>query len=74
MGRRPRFMLPGVPQHVIHRGNNREPCFFSTQDYQTYLTILSEVSTKYGCKVHAYVLMTNHIHLLLTPHDPDSSN
>ncbi len=72
MARRPRFVLPGVPQHVIQRGNNREPCFFSTEDYQAYLSILSEVSTTYGCQVHAYVLMTNHTHLLVTPLESDS--
>jgi len=70
MARRPRFVLPGVPQHVIQRGNNREPCFFSTEDYLAYLSILNETGQKYGCQVHAYVLMTNHIHLLLTPLEP----
>jgi len=72
MARRPRFMLPGVAQHVIQRGNNREPCFFSSEDYLTYLSILNESSMQYGCQVHAYVLMTNHIHLLLTPIRPES--
>jgi putative transposase len=72
MGRRPRFVLPGVPQHIIQRGNNREPCFFSTEDYQTYLSLLAEVSIKYGCQIHAYVLMTNHVHLLLSPNESDS--
>ena len=72
MARRPRFVLPGVPQHVIQRGNNREPCFFSEEDYRAYLSILSEVSITYGCQVHAYVLMTNHIHLLVTPLGLDS--
>ncbi len=70
MARRPRFVLPGVPQHVIQRGNNREPCFFSNEDFQTYLSLLRETSTKYGCLVHAYVLMTNHVHLLLSPLEP----
>ena len=72
MGRRPRFVLPGVPQHIIQRGNNREPCFFSTEDYQTYLSLLAEVSIKYGCQIHAYVLMTNHVHLLSSPNESDS--
>ena len=72
MGRRPRFVLPGVPQHIIQRGNNREPCFFFIEDYRTYLTILNEACTRYGCQVHAYVLMTNHIHLLLTPYGTDN--
>ncbi|MBV2093395.1 MAG: transposase [Candidatus Thiodiazotropha sp. (ex Codakia orbicularis)] len=67
MPRKPRFNLIGIPQHVIQRGNNREPCFFSEQDYFRYLDDLTIASNKYGCKVHAYVLMTNHVHLLLTP-------
>lgn len=67
MARRPRFVLPGVPQHVIQRGNNREPCFFSSEDCQAYLSLLHETGAQYGCQVHTYVLMTNHVHLLLTP-------
>ena len=67
MPRKPRFNLIGVPQHVIQRGNNRDPCFFAEDDYQRYLNDLSVSATKYGCRIHAYVLMTNHIHLLIRP-------
>ena len=67
MPRKPRFNLTGIPQHVIQRGNNREPCFLSQQDYRRYLDDLAESATKYQCKIHAYVLMTNHVHLLVTP-------
>jgi putative transposase len=67
MPRKPRFTLPGIPQHVIQRGNNREPCFLSEQDYRRYLDDLQTSAEKYACRVHAYVLMTNHVHLLLTP-------
>jgi len=67
MARKPRFNLPGIPQHVIQRGNNREPCFYADQDYRRYLDDLFECSTKYQCQIHAYVLMTNHVHLLVTP-------
>ncbi len=67
MPRKPRFNLIGVPQHVIQRGNNREPCFFSEDDYRRYLEDLTVTTKKYGCRVHAYVLMTNHVHLLITP-------
>lgn len=67
MARKPRFNLPGIPQHVIQRGNNREPCFFSEQDYHFYLNTLQTASQKAGCAIHAYVLMTNHVHLLVTP-------
>jgi putative transposase len=65
--RKPRFTLPGVPQHVIQRGNNREPCFLAEMDYRRYLEDLQTVAEKYRCRLHAYVLMTNHVHLLLTP-------
>ena len=67
MARKPRFTLPGVPQHVIQRGNNREPCFFASEDFRFYLDCLKEAFEKYHCAVHAYVLMTNHVHLLVTP-------
>ncbi len=67
MPRKPRFNLVGAPQHVIQRGNNRGPCFFSEQDYQRYLEDLRHASTKFKCRIHAYVLMTNHVHLLVTP-------
>jgi len=65
--RKPRFTLPGVPQHVIQRGNNREPCFFVEEDYNRYLTDLSETAVRHACAIHAYCLMTNHVHLLMTP-------
>ena len=67
MARKPRFGLPGIPQHVIQRGNNREPCFYGDEDYPRYLDDLKEALTKNDCRLHAYVLMTNHVHLLLTP-------
>lgn len=67
MPRKPRFNLIGIPQHIIQRGNNREPCFYSEQDYRRYLEDLTTTATKYDCRIHAYVLMTNHVHLLVTP-------
>jgi putative transposase len=67
MPRQPRPDLAGVPQHVVQRGNDRQACFFEDADYRAYLTGLREASLRYGCLVHAYVLMTNHVHLLLTP-------
>ena len=66
MARKPRFNLPGVPQHVIQRGNNREPCFFDAKDYHCYLDALEHASKQCGCGIHAYILMTNHVHLLVT--------
>ncbi len=59
-------MLPNVPVHLIQRGNNRQACFVADEDFQVYLDWLDEFAGKVGCHVHAYVLMTNHAHLLLT--------
>lgn len=67
MARLPRFNIPGVPQHVIQRGNNHQACFLSEQDYRVYLNKLNEYCEKYNVLIHSYVLMTNHVHLLLTP-------
>lgn len=67
MARKPRFNLPGIPQHIIQRGNNREPCFFGTEDYVRYLGDLRGCAERTACAVHAYVLMTNHVHILVTP-------
>lgn len=71
MSRKPRFNLPGYPQHVVQRGNNRQVCFFDESDYRKYLESLAEASEKCKCEVHAYVLMTNHVHLLVTPGTQD---
>ncbi len=67
MSRKPRIHLPGQPQHVIQRGNNCEPCFYSTSDYRYYLQTLGDGLVQEECQLHAYVLMTNHVHLLVTP-------
>ena len=67
MPRRPRAWLRDVPLHVIQRGNNRAPCFFAEEDYHCYLHWLRVYLEKYQCALHAYVLMTNHVHLLVTP-------
>jgi putative transposase len=69
MPRRPRLNLTGLPLHIIQRGNNRSACFFAQEDFRFYLHWLRLLSSKHRCAVHAYVLMTNHIHLLLTPED-----
>ena|SRR5690625_2463899 len=71
MPRQSRYPLPDVPQHVIQRGNNRQPVFFAEEDYQGYLEALKQAADRHQCDVHAYVLMTNHVHLLLTPHERD---
>lgn len=67
MGRKPRFNLVGVAQHVMQRGNNREPCFYREEDYLAYLSFLKIAADKNNCHLHVYVLMTNHIYLLITP-------
>lgn len=66
MPRRPRLYLPNVPMHVIQRGNNRQACFYADEDYRFYLDKLAWASGKAGCQIHAYVLMTNHVHLLVS--------
>lgn len=70
MPRKPRPYLSGMPCHVIQRGNNRQTCFFAPGDYRFYLDCLRHACRRYQVQVHAYVLMTNHVHMLLTPADP----
>lgn len=72
MARKPRFNLPGVPQHIVQRGNNRQPCFYAEADYCRYLEYLHEAAARNQAAIHAYVLMTNHVHLLATPANPFS--
>ena len=67
MPRRLRLCLPNVPVHIVHRGNDRKACFWEERDYVMYLGLLEELAPSSGCEVHAYVLMTNHVHLLATP-------
>ena len=67
MARQPRLELPGIAQHVVQRGVNRQACFAAESDYGNYLQELAEAAAKHACAVHAYVLMTNHVHLLVTP-------
>jgi putative transposase len=73
MPRRARLSVAGIPWHIIQRGNNRSPCFYADEDYSLYLHYLGELSKKFDCAVHAYVLMTNHVHLLLTPEREDGA-
>ena len=67
MARPPRLELPGVPLHVLQRGNNRAACFFGEVDRLFYLKCLASAALGRGCAIHAYVLMGNHVHLLVTP-------
>ena len=66
MARLPRIVVPGQALHIIQRGNNRQAVFFCDGDYLIYLDALKQASAAHGCAIHAYVLMTNHVHLLLT--------
>jgi putative transposase len=71
MARLPRYGLPGQPQHVIQRGNNRSPIFFAAEDYAFFIECLRDGCDRHACAIHAYVLMTNHVHLLVTPKAAD---
>ena len=67
MPRRPRLHLPNLPLHLVQRGNDRQPCFLDDRDRRRYLDDLRVLARENACAIHAYVLMTNHVHLLLTP-------
>jgi putative transposase len=71
MARLPRLTVPGYPHHIIQRGNNRQAIFSSAADYQMLLGLLDENAQKFGVALHAYVLMSNHFHLLATPATAD---
>ncbi len=73
MPRRPRIIVPGNPLHIIQRGNNGQPCFLADEDYLFYQPWLEEHAKSSRCSAHAFVFMTNHVHLLLTPKNTDSA-
>jgi putative transposase len=70
--RQPRYRIPGFPQHVVQRGNDRQRAFFAPEDYGRYRAFLELAAVEQGCAIHAYVLMTNHVHILVTPSGEDS--
>ena len=74
MARKPRLEYEGALYHVISRGNARQPIFLSDADYRRYLAYLGESQQRHGFRLYAYILMTNHVHLLLTPQKPDSAS
>jgi putative transposase len=74
MPRRLRLTLAGVAVHLIQPGINRVACFVADEDYARYLEHLAKFAPKFGCAVHAFVLMTNHVHLLLTPEQADGAS
>jgi putative transposase len=70
VARHPRLEAPGLAFHVIQRGNNRAACFLADSDRYRYLQYLGNAALRFGCAIHAYVLMPNHVHLLVTPARP----
>ncbi|MEJ7928503.1 transposase [Ramlibacter sp. AN1015] len=72
MARLPRLSLPELPHHVVQRGHNRQPIFLEPGDYADFHRLLHEQSRQHAVAVHAYVLMPNHVHLLVTPTRPDA--
>ncbi|MDP2027719.1 transposase [Sulfuriferula sp.] len=72
MARLSRYVIPGQPQHIIQRGNNRQAIFVLDADYQFFRDATIEAALKHGLAIHAYVWMTNHVHLLATPEKDDS--
>lgn len=71
MPRRPRLVVPDLALHIVQRGVDRQACFFTDADRVFYVTALGRLAEQHGCAIHAYVLMTNHVHLLLTPSSED---
>lgn len=69
MSRTARLVVPNVAHHVVHRACNREPIFIGTDDYVHYLTNLEQLRRSLKCKVHAFCVMLNHVHLLVDPGD-----
>ena len=67
MARLPKIVVPGQALHIVQRGNNRQAIFFAEDDYRFYLEALGQSARKTECQIHVYVLMTNHVHLLMTP-------
>lgn len=66
-------MFAGYPLHIVNRGVNRGACFTENEDRVFYLGLLQEHLPKSNCALHAYVLMTNHVHLLITPNDDEAA-
>ena len=74
MARLPRICLPGIPQHVIQRGNNRQVCFGSNEDFAAYEHWLEEYARQFDVAIHAWVFMTNHVYLLVRPATVDGGS
>ena len=70
----PHIVLHSTPLHLIRCGNNHQNFFYSDEDYLVYFEWLEEYALNGDCSIQAFVLMTNHVHLLITPHSTDSAN
>ncbi len=67
MPRHPRVFVPGFPLHIVQRGHDRQPVFVESEDYEFYLCNFAEIKAELSIRLHAYCLMTNHLHLIVTP-------
>lgn len=72
MARIARVVIPDLSVHIVQRGHDGNDCFFEDADYRAYIDLLGTFAARSACSVHAYCLMTNHVHLLVTPHAADS--
>lgn len=72
MARLPGYVIPGQPQHIIQRGNNRQVIFAAEADFQFFRDVLVEAASKHDLAIHAYVWMTTHVHLLANPGNGDT--
>ena len=72
MARRPRLFVAGLTYHVVQRGNNRNPIFFSEDDRGFFLEVFQEAKRKHPCIIYSYCLMTNHFHVLISPLEKDN--
>ncbi|PIP19290.1 MAG: transposase, partial [Candidatus Omnitrophica bacterium CG23_combo_of_CG06-09_8_20_14_all_41_10] len=72
MARKPRLFVADIPCHVIQRGNNHSPIFFSDKDYLIFLAMLQEAKIKHPCSIYSYCLMANHFHLLIAPKEKEN--
>jgi putative transposase len=74
MPRRARLQVPGYPLHIVQRGHNRAACFLEPSGFELYLGLLNELHARLRCRIHAFALMTNHVHLLLTPEHENAAS
>lgn len=74
MARKPRIFVADIPYHIVQRGNNKTPIFFSDQDQLFFLDVLKEAKTKHPCFIYSYCLMPNHFHILISPKEKENAS